>query len=130
MVTFISASASCLNSSNCTGFNTGRLSIEFTPKLRKNSSVVPKRSGRPGASNLPNSQIRLYSTNLLTAWSEDTPRIFSISAFVFFFFLGDFLHLEFEVSVLSTVVNLVHHIAVHCLPPVLPPFLPAGSTLL
>ena len=46
---------------------TGRLSIEFTPKLRRNSSVVPNKSGRPGASKRPNSQIKLYSTSLLTA---------------------------------------------------------------
>lgn len=51
-------------------------------KASKNSSVVPNKSGRPGASNLPSSFTRLYSTNLLTAWSQETPRIFSISTFV------------------------------------------------
>lgn len=78
----ISSWASCLNSSTFSGFSAGNSSRDCTPKHRKNSSVVPKRIGLPGASSLPISLIRLYSINLLMACSQDTPRIFSISILV------------------------------------------------
>ena len=58
------------------------VSRDLTPKLLKNSSVVPKSSGLPGASNRPTSVIRLNSSRRFTAWSQLTPRIFSISSLV------------------------------------------------
>src|SRR5699024_1750354 len=79
MLKSISSSASALKSSICTGSMTGSSSEDSTPKVRRNSSVVPNRIGFPGASSLPSSCTRPYSISLLTAWSHFTPRIFSIS---------------------------------------------------
>ena len=45
----ISSSASILNSSSFSGESTGSSSTDFTPKQRKNSSVVPKSKGLPAA---------------------------------------------------------------------------------
>ena len=54
----ISSSASALKSSSCTGSISGSSSSPCTPKHLRNSSVVPRRIGRPGASSRPSSLIR------------------------------------------------------------------------
>jgi segregation and condensation protein A len=81
-VSCTSCSACCLNSSTCTGFSSGSSSRLFTPKQRKNCSVVPNSKGLPGASRRPSSVIRSYSNNLLIAWSQLTPLTLSISSLV------------------------------------------------
>ena len=55
---WISSSASALKSSSWTGSISGRSSSPWTPKQRRNSSVVPRRIGRPGASRRPSSLTR------------------------------------------------------------------------
>ena len=51
-----SSSASALKSSTWTGLIAGRSSSDCTPKFLRNSSVVPRRIGRPGASSRPSSR--------------------------------------------------------------------------
>ena len=63
-----SSSSTCvLISSSCSGLSPGRSLVEPIPKRRRNSSVVAKRAGRPGASRRPTSHTRLYSISLFTA---------------------------------------------------------------
>ena len=62
-----SSSASSLKCATCSGFGAGSSSRECTLNLRRNSSVVPNKSGFPGASIRPTSSTRSYSTSLLTA---------------------------------------------------------------
>ena len=61
----ISSSASALKSSRRTGSTAGSSSRACTPNERRNSSVVPKSIGLPGASRRPSSFTSSYSNQLV-----------------------------------------------------------------